>query len=79
MKNGSIFGFLFGMWILIILGGAILVILLGGFSLSGYGDFDYILTSYVKGGIAIFLVIVWIAILYVMKNFVFRKKFKFLN
>ena len=67
------------MWILIILGGAIVVIVLGPISISGFGDFDYILTSYVKGGIAIFLVIVWIAILYVMKNFDFRKKFKFLN
>lgn len=77
MKNESIFGFLFGMWILIILGGAIVVIVLGPISISGYGNFDYFLTSGLKAGVAIFLVILWIIILSKMKNLVFRKKFNF--
>ncbi len=77
MKNGDLFGFLFGMWILIILGGGIVVIILGPISLSGYGDLDYILTSGLKAVVAIGLVVLWIVILSKMKNQIFRKKFNF--
>ncbi len=77
MKNVDIFGFLFGMWILIILGGGIMVIILGPISLSGYGDFDYLLTSGLKAVVAIGLVVLWIVILSKMKNQIFRKKFNF--
>ena len=77
MKNVDIFGFLFGMWILIILGGGIVVIILGPISLSGYGDFDYLLTSGLKALVAIGLVVLWIIILSKMKNQIFRKKFNF--
>ncbi len=67
MKNGDIFGFLFGMWILIIMGGGIVVIILGPISLSGYGDFDYLLTSGLKAVVAIGLVVLWIIILSKMR------------
>ncbi len=77
MKNGDLFGFLFGMWILIILGGGIVVIILGPISLSGYGEFDYLLTSGLKAVVAIGLVVLWIIILSKMKNQIFRKKFNF--
>jgi len=77
LKNGDLFGFLFGMWILIILGGGIVVIILGPISLSGYGDLDYILTSGLKAVVAIGLVVLWIVILSKMKNQIFRKKFNF--
>lgn len=77
MKNQEIFGFLFGLWLLIIIGGGIAVIILGPVSVSGYGDFDFILTSTLKGGIAIILVIIWIIILYKTSNLIFRKKFNF--
>ena len=59
------------------MGGGIAVIVLGPISVSGYGDFDPILTSGVKGGIAIIMVIIWIIILYKMSNLIFRKKFNF--
>ncbi len=65
------------MWILIILGGGIVVIILGPISLSGYGDLDYILTSGLKAVVAIGLVVLWIVILSKMKNQIFRKKFNF--
>ena len=77
MKNGDLFGFLFGMWILIILGGGIVVIILGPISLSGFGDLDYLLTSGLKAVVAIGLVVLWIVILSKMKNQIFRKKFNF--
>ena len=76
MKIG-LFGFLFVMWILILAGGGILVTILGPFSISGYGDFDLLLTSMLKAIIAIILVIVWILILSKLKNWIFKKEIKF--
>ncbi len=75
MKVG-LFGFLFVMWILIIAGGGILVTILGPFSISGYGDFDWILTSGFKAIFAIILVIAWILVLSKLKNWIFRKEIK---
>ena len=67
MKIG-LFGFLFVMWVLILAGGGILVTILGPFSISGYGDFDLLLTSILKAIIAIILVIIWILILSKLKK-----------
>ena len=72
MKFG-LFGFLFGMWILIIIGGGIIVGLLGPFSLQPFGDFHWIITSGIKAAIAIILVIIWILILSKLKNWIFKK------
>ena len=73
MKN-SIFGFIFGMWLLILIGGGILVIVLGPISISGFGEMDLILSSAIKGIISILLVVVWILILSKLKNWIFRKE-----
>ena len=35
-----IFSFIFAMWILIIIGGGLMVVFVGPLSFSGYGDFD---------------------------------------
>ena len=72
MKFG-LFGFLFGMWILIIIGGGIIVGLLGPFSLQPFGNFHWIITSGIKAAIAIILVIIWILILSKLKNWIFKK------
>jgi len=72
----GLFGFLFAMWILIIAGGGILVTILGPFSISGYGDFDLLLTSILKAIIAIILVIAWILVLSKLKNWIFKKEIK---
>lgn len=64
------------MWVLIIAGGGILVTILGPFSISGYGDFDLLLTSALKAIIAIILVIVWILVLSKFKNWIFKKEIK---
>ena len=47
MKSG-LYGFLFAMWVLIIIGGGIMVVLLGPFSIQQFGDFHWIITSGVK-------------------------------
>lgn len=64
------------MWLLIILGGGIAVVILGPISISGYGEFDKILTSITKGGIAILLAVAWVIILSKVKNLIFRKHLK---
>jgi hypothetical protein len=61
------------MWILIIIGGGIIVGLLGPFSLQPFGDFHWIITSGIKAAIAIILVIIWILILSKLKNWIFKK------
>jgi len=62
------------MWILIIVGGGIVVVLLGPVSISGFGDLDWFISSVIKAVIAILLVIVWILILSKLKNMIFRKE-----
>ncbi len=76
MKSG-LFGFLFGMWILILIGGGIAVTILGPFSISGFGELDRLITSVIKAIVAIVLVVIWILILSKLKNWIFRKEIKF--
>jgi len=75
MKSG-LYGFLFAMWILILLGGGILVTILGPISISGFGQFDTLITSIIKAIVAIIIVIIWILILSKLKNWIFRKEIK---
>ena len=75
MKFG-LFGFLFAMWILMLAGGGIVVTLLGPITLSGFGEFNWLITSIIKAIVAISLVIIWILILLKLKNWIFRKEIK---
>jgi hypothetical protein len=65
------------MWILILVGGGIAVTILGPFSVSGFGEFDWLITSVIKAIVAIGLVVMWILILSKLKNWIFRKEIKF--
>ena len=76
MKS-SLYGFLFAMWILILLGGGIMVTLLGPFSIQQFGDFNWNLASGIKVLIALVLVTIWILILLKLKNWMFKKEIKF--
>ena len=76
MKSG-LYGFLFAMWILIIIGGGIMVVLLGPFSIQQYGDFHWIIASGIKVTIALILVVIWIMVLSKLKNWIFKKELKF--
>ncbi len=73
----GLYGFLFAMWSLIIIGGGIMVVLLGPFSIQQYGDFHWIITSGIKVIIALVLVVIWILILSKLKNYIFKKELKF--
>ena len=76
MKSG-LYGFLFGMWGLIIIGGGIMVVLLGPFSIQQFGDFHWIISSGIKVTTALLLVVIWILILSKLKNYIFKKELKF--
>ena len=73
MKFG-LYGFLFAMWSLIIVGGGIMVVLLGPFTIQQFGDFHWILTSGTKVAIALGLIVMWILILSKLKNYIFKKE-----
>ncbi|MCH9041547.1 MAG: hypothetical protein QQN58_03230 [Nitrosopumilus sp.] len=75
MKFG-LFGFLFVMWILMLVGGGITVMILGPFSISGFGELDRFIGSIIKAIVAIILVVIWILILSKLKNLIFRKEIK---
>lgn len=70
----GLYGFLFSMWILILIGGGIVVTILGPISITGYGELNWIISSGFKAVIAISLVIIWIFILMKVKNQIFRKE-----
>ena len=71
--NASIFGFIFTMWILILLGGGLLVIFIGPISFAANVDIDPLLNSGIKVFIALFLIFVWVFILTKIKNWIFKK------
>ena len=73
MKSG-LYGFLFAMWTLIIIGGGIMVILLGPFTIQQFGDFHWIIASGIKVSIALILVVIWILILSKLKNWIFKQE-----
>ena len=75
MKSG-LFGFLFAMWLLILVGGGIVVTILGPISVSGFGEFDMFIGSVIKAIVAIILVVMWILILSKLKNLIFKKEIK---
>ena len=79
MKNHIIFLFIFVMWVLIIIGGGLLIALTSMVSISGYvtiGSLELYYASIVKAIIAIILVIIWIYVLTKIKNWMFHKKIK---
>jgi len=75
--KSNLYCFLFAMWILIIIGGGIMVVLLGPFSIQQFGDFHWIVTSGIKVIVALILVVIWILILSKLKNWIFKKELKF--
>ena len=76
MTGSSIFVFIFAMWILIIIGGGIAILILAPISITGYGEFNLIISSGIKAIISIGLVISWIFILSKVKNWIFKTTLK---
>ena len=69
----AIFSFIFAMWILIIIGGGLMVLFIGPLSFSGFGELDPLINSSAKVIIAMILIFIWVLALLKIKNWVFRK------
>ena len=72
----QIYSFIFVMWILMLVGGGLMVIIIGPFSLGSIGGVDPIIFSGIKVGIALVLIFIWVFILTKVKNWIFRSQIK---
>ena len=68
-----IFSFIFAMWVLIIIGGGLMVVFIGPLSFSGDSDLDPLINSGAKVLIAMILIFIWVFALLKIKNWIFRK------
>ena len=74
--NVKIYSFIFTMWILILVGGGLITLIIGPFSLGSIEGIDPIILSGIKVGIALVLIFVWIFILTKVKNWIFKSQVK---
>ena len=74
--NVKIYSFIFTMWILMLIGGGLMVLVIGPFSLSSIGDVDPIIVSGIKVSIALVLIFIWIFTLTKIKNWIFKSQVK---
>ena len=72
----KIYGFIFVMWILILIGGGLMVTIIGPFSLGSIVDVNPIILSGIKVGIALVLIFVWVFTLTKVKNWIFKTDIK---
>ena len=70
----KIYSFIFVMWILMLIGGGLVVVFVGPFTLAP--DIDPIITSGVKVIIALFLIFIWLFTLTKIKNWIFKSQVK---
>ena len=72
----KIYSFIFTMWILILIGGGLMVTIIGPFSLGSIGYVDPIILSGIKVGIALVLIFIWVFVLTKIKNWIFKSQIK---
>ena len=72
----KIYSFIFTMWILMLIGGGLMVLIIGPFSLGGIEGVDPIILSGIKVGIALILIFIWVLILTKVKNWIFKSQVK---
>ena len=72
----QIYGFLFSMWILILVGGGLMVLIVGPISFSDYVDIDPLFNSGAKVILALFLIFIWVFTLTKVKNWIFKAQIK---
>ena len=74
--NVKIYSFIFVMWILMLIGGGLIVLVIGPLSLGTIEYIDPIILSGIKVGIALILIFIWILILTKVKNWIFKSQIK---
>jgi len=72
----KIYSFIFTMWILILIGGGLMVTIIGPFSLGSIESVDPIILSGIKVGIALVLIFIWVFTLTKVKNWIFKTDVK---
>ena len=72
--NLKIYSFIFVMWILILVGGGLMTLVIGPFSIGSIGDINPIIFSGIKVGIALILIFIWVLILTKVKNWIFKSQ-----
>jgi len=70
----KIYSFIFTMWILIIIGGGLVVVFVGPITFAT--DVEPIITSGVKVLLTLFLIFIWVFILTKLKNWIFKTEVK---
>jgi len=70
----KIYSFIFIMWILILIGGGLVVVFVGPITFATY--VEPIITSGVKVLLALFLIFIWVFILTKIKNWIFKTEVK---
>ena len=70
----KIYSFIFSMWILILIGGGLVVVFVGPLTFAT--DVEPIITSGVKVLLTLFLIIIWIFTLIKLKNWIFKTEVK---
>jgi len=74
--NVKIYSFIFTMWILILVGGGLMTLIIGPFSLGSIGGIDPMILSGIKVGIALVLIFIWVFTLTKIKNWIFKSQVK---
>ena len=72
----KIYSFIFTMWVLMLIGGGLMVLVIGPFSLGNIGNVNPIILSGIKVGIALVLIFVWVFTLTKVKNWIFKTDVK---
>ena len=72
--NVQIYSFIFAMWVLMLIGGGLVVVFIGPFTFAS--DIEPIITSGVKVIFTLLLIFVWIFTLTKIKNWIFKSQIK---
>ena len=72
----KIYSFIFTMWILMLVGGGLMVLIIGPLSLGSISDIDPIILSGIKVGLALVLIFIWVFVLTKIKNWIFKSQVK---
>ena len=74
--GSQIYSFIFVMWILMLVGGGLMTLVIGPFSLGSIGGIDPIILSGIKVGFALVLIFIWVFALTKIKNWIFKSQIK---
>jgi len=74
--NVKIYSFIFTLWILILVGGGLMTLIIGPFSLGSIGGIDPMILSGIQFGLALVLIFIWVFTLTKVKNWIFRTDIK---